>query len=564
MKVLRRLGFLVLASGLALAQSNPPSNSTVADELKALREAITAQQQQIAQQQQQIQTLQQALTEKTSGTPHLTDASLRMEATAPVTVATAPQAEKEKPKESPLSFRIGGTEFTPGGFVEFQNIFRSTNTGNVSATNFWAIPFSNTAAGHLSEFRSTGQYSRYNLKVTGKYGANNILGYLEGDFNGNDAANVFVSSNSHTNRLRVFFVDLKRGNFEFLGGQTWGLMTPNRTGMSPMPADLAITIGDDAQTHVGLNYTRANEFRAIYHFSDKFQWGVAMENPQQFIGQGNEVIFPTAFAGGTSNLAGQFDNAATPGAPNAFPDVMTKMAYDTKMGGRGFHIEAGGIITSVTTATIPTLAGATFTKHTKMGEGIQAALNYEVIKNVRVLGSGMWGLGVGRYLIGAGPQAVVFPKPAISGGTCAAGATGGCDIGISNVRSGTALIGIETLPHPKSQVAFYYGGSYFQRNAFKDITSATVATTPCVIGDVAPFRPCIGFGGFNSANNQNRAIQEGSVEWTQTFWKNPQYGAVLLVTQGSYVTRSPWFVAVGQPKNAHLGMGFVSMRYVLP
>jgi hypothetical protein len=62
----------------------------------------------------------------------------------------------------------------------------------------------------------------------------------------------------------------------------------------------------------------------------------------------------------------------------------------------------------------------------------------------------------------------------------------------------------------------------------------------------------------------NRAIQEGSAEWTQTFWKNPQYGAVLLVTQASYVTRSPWFVPTGSPKNAHLVQGFVSMRYVLP
>jgi hypothetical protein len=73
-----------------------------------------------------------------------------------------------------------------------------------------------------------------------------------------------------------------------------------------------------------------------------------------------------------------------------------------------------------------------------------------------------------------------------------------------------------------------------------------------------------GFGGANSPNSANRAIQEGSIEWTQTFWKNPQYGAVLLVTQASYLTRAPWFVATGAPKNAHLGMGYLSIRYVLP
>jgi len=160
MRFLQRMCFVVLASGLALGQatatnSGSAGTGSVADELKALREAISQQQKQISQQQQQIQTLEQQLENKTSGTPHVADASMRTVAT-PVN-ATVVQ-ETEKPKESPLSFRIGGTEFTPGGFVDFENIFRTTNTGNVTATNFWAIPFSNTPAGHLTEYRSTGQY----------------------------------------------------------------------------------------------------------------------------------------------------------------------------------------------------------------------------------------------------------------------------------------------------------------------------------------------------------------------------------------------------------------------
>src|SRR2546422_5020593 len=44
--------------------------------------------------------------------------------------------------------------------VDFENVFRTTNTGNVAATNFWTIPFSNTVQGHLTEYRATGQYSR--------------------------------------------------------------------------------------------------------------------------------------------------------------------------------------------------------------------------------------------------------------------------------------------------------------------------------------------------------------------------------------------------------------------
>jgi len=286
MRFLQRMCFVVLASGLALGQtaatdSGSAGTASVADELKALREAISQQQKQISQQQQQIQTLEQQLENKTSGTPHVADASMR---TVPVK-ATITQ-ETEKPKESPLSFRIGGTDFTPGGFVDFENIFRSTNTGGSSATTFGAIPFSNTVQGHLTEFRTTGQYSRYNLKVSGKYGENNVVGYLEGDFNGNDPANVFVTSNSHTNRIRLYWLDLKRGSWEFLAGQSWGLETPNRKGLSPNPADLFLTIGEDANVHVGVPYSRAGLFRAVWHASDNFQWGLEMQNPQQFVGAG--------------------------------------------------------------------------------------------------------------------------------------------------------------------------------------------------------------------------------------------------------------------------------------
>src|SRR6185437_3520224 len=223
MRLLEKMCFVVLASGLAMGQatatnSGSAGTGSVADELKALREAISQQQKQISQQQ-QIQTLEQQLQNQTSGTPHVADASMR---TVPVPVKATVVQETEKPKESPLSFRIGSTDFTPGGFVDFENVFRTTNTNNVTATNFGAIPFSNTPQGHLTEYRATGQYSRINLKVNGKYGENNVTGYVEADFNGNDAANVFVSSNSHTMRLRLYWVDLKRGGWEFLGGSTWG------------------------------------------------------------------------------------------------------------------------------------------------------------------------------------------------------------------------------------------------------------------------------------------------------------------------------------------------------
>jgi hypothetical protein len=105
---------------------------------------------------------------------------------------------------------------------------------------------------------------------------------------------------------------------------------------------------------------------------------------------------------------------------------------------------------------------------------------------------------------------------------------------------------------PNTLFGLYYGAAYFQRNSFLDTSAG------------AKPNAFIGFGGLNSANSNNRALQEPTFDWTQTFWRNPQYGAVQLVTQTSYVTRSPWFVAAGAPKNAHLVMVYTSLRYVIP
>jgi uncharacterized coiled-coil protein SlyX len=540
MKGLRRLGFLVLASGMALAQANPPSNSNVADELKALREAIAAQQQQISQQQQQIQDLKQALNDKNSGTPHIAEATLRTAPAAPALVpAAAVQAAKEAPKESPLSFRIGGTDFTPGGFVDFINIFRTTNTGSAVSTGFNAIPFSNTAAGHLTEFRSSAQYSRFSLKVGGKYGENKLNGYIETDFNGNDAANVFLTTNPHTLRLRLYYLQLQRGNWEYTVGQAWGLLTPNKVGVGTSGPDLDILNVTDGNIMTGVMYSRDAQLRVAYKGSN-FGWGLAVANPQQATTA--TVLLPTAFSG---VLATQVDGSATAGVPNLFPDITTKIAWDTNPTGKNMHFEAGGVITSAEIAVPSPGSPATgpFTKESKFGAGGFGGVGLGITKKFRVLAHGMYGPGVGRYFIGFGPQFVVVPS-AVSATTFAAKP--------SMLHAGSGFGGFEWQAGAKTLIAGYYGGIYYGRNAFPDVTN------PAVV------KPIIGYGGVGSANTNNRAIQQGEFVIAQTLWKNAQYGALVLASDSSYVTRAPWAHAATAPKNAHMFMSKIDLKYVLP
>jgi len=542
MKLFRQICFLLLVQGFIFGQSAPNNTNSddnrISNQIKSLQDAIASQQQQIEQLRQELAARKQA-----ESAPRLANASLTTSSTASMV------QETEKPKESPLSFRIGGTDFTPGGFVDFQNIFRTVNTGNVIGTNFGAIPFSNVPAGHLTEYRASGQYSRWNLKIGGKYGANNITGYVEGDFNGNDAANVFATTNPHTLRLRLFFVDVKRGIWEFTAGQAWSLITPNRVGTSPMPSDLATTYSTDANIHVGVPYSRDGQFRVTVRPNDHFSWALAIDNPQQYTN--GEVTVPTTFA---NPLANQLDGAATTGVPNLFPDVMTKMAWDAKMGNRAFHLEGGGLITSVKVTAVPG-GSTTFDSHSNFGTAGMGGLNFDLAKNFRVMAYGIYGTGIARYFNGLGPQYVVAPI---------ATGPGAFTIDTSMVHAGSAYTGIEATMG-KTQIGAYYGGYYFGRNSFNDLTAAATATPiSCAPGLVAINRPCIGFGGTNSLNTNNRAIQEGSFVLTQTLWKNPQYGALLLINDASYSTRAPWFVPTGAPKNAHMFMDHLVLRYVIP
>jgi hypothetical protein len=120
------------------------------------------------------------------------------------------------------------------------------------------------------------------------------------------------------------------------------------------------------------------------------------------------------------------------------------------------------------------------------------------------------------------------------------------------VHAGAGSAGLEWRATPKQAFAIYYGADYYGRNFFPDTTNAAHPGT------------IIGYGGPGSPNTNNRAIQQITFDWLQTFWKHPRYGALQTYVQYSYLTRAPWSVAPGDPKNAHLSMVYAGFRYVLP
>lgn len=561
------LWLMVLVPCTLLAQTNAgnagpsPSNSDLAAEVKALREALLQTQKQVAAQQKEIEALKllnggqsspvsheektpsPAMTRtKQAPIPSALSASPALSVSSASTVAT-PNAgtagAKPLPlqaggnlKESPLSFKLGGAELTPAGFVDFENIFRTTNTQNGIATNFAAIPFSNTPQGRLTEGRITAQYSRLDLKVTDNFGASHVVGYVEADFSGNGATTVYQTVNGVTNRLRLFFGDLTRGKWEVLAGQTWGWLTPNRVGVGPAPGNLALTYNEDQNLGVGIPYSRAAEFRVAYLPNGHWAMGAGIEDPDQFIG--TFVALPTAFS---AVLNPQFDNGSQPGAPNFFPDILSKVAYDTNFSNRHFHLEMTGLITGARAAVMP-VGSTSFSPHSTVGGGGNFAGNYELVKNLLLLGNAYWSDGGARYLVADGPQLVVRPNAA------------GTDVSLSMVHAGAGLAGLEWKATRKTSAAVYYGADYFQRNFFPDTTNKAHPNT------------IIGYGGPGSPNTNNRTIQQPTFDFVHDFFRSPNHGALQFYTQYSYLTRAPWYVPVGSPKNAHLSMVYMGFRFV--
>lgn len=428
---------------------------------------------------------------------------------------------------SPLQFRIGSATLTPVGFVDFMAVFRTTNPGTGVGTNFGTIPYNTSPAGRLSEVRFSSQNSRVGIRVDAVVKGANVLGYLETDFLGAAPANASVSSNGAQLRLRVFWANVRKKKWELLAGQSWSLLTPNRKGLSALPADLFYSQVVDVNYQNGLAWSRAAQFRLVYHPSDTVALGFSLENPEQYIGSsgsGGLITLPAAFSGNT--YLGEVNNGTTTySVPNLHPDIIGKIAFDPKLpNGHALHFEVAGLYRTfrlfnpLTKATYRAAAG-----------GGSLNVNYEVVKNVRLLSNNFVSDGGGRYIFGQAPDLVVR-----------------ADGSPSPVQSASTVSGIEAQSG-NTQLYAYYGGVYVKRNVALDVN-----LTP------------VGYGYAGSPNSQNRSIQELTVGMTRTFWKDAKYGALQVMGQYSYVTRRPWAVAAGAPSSAHSNMVFFNLRYTLP
>jgi hypothetical protein len=437
--------------------------------------------------------------------------------------------EPQGDASSPLQLKIGDAYITPVGFMDMTEVSRSTNPGSGIGTNFGSIPYGNTQAGSLTESRFSIQNSRIGARIDAIAKGWKILGYWESDFLGQlgnpPNGGLAVTSNPYVFRMRLYWVDVRKNKFEFLAGQSWSLMTPNRVGISPLPGDIFYSQDIDVNYQLGLTWGRIPGYRFGFHPNDKVAIGVSLENSEPYVGGGNggsAIAAPSLIAG---ILGTQVNNGSSAISAAALaPDIIAKIAFDPTS---RFHFEVDGVLIANKIAN-PASTPA-FQTDSKTGGGGSVNLNFAVTKNFRLLTNNFYSDGGGRYIFGQAPDFIIRANG-----------------NLSLVHSASTVTGFEANVG-KTLLYAYYGGVYIGRDTALDANGKTL----------------IGYGPLSS-DGQNRVIQEITFGTNTTLLRDPKWGALNLMFQYSYLQRNPWLVATGAPSNAHADMGFFNFRYTLP
>ncbi len=493
-------------------------------EIEKLQKAVSAQRELLETTMRAVST---GTVSSTTAAPMLVNASGSgvLQPVAPATRVTQDAASGDNP--APLSLKIGDTYITPVGFMDLTSVTRTTNVGSGIGTNFGSIPFNNqaTAPGNLADNYISVQNSRIGARFDAMMHDTKILGYWESDFLGNQPTNIEVSSNAATFRLRLFFVDVQKGQWEVTGGQTWSLMTPDRSGISPLPSSIFFTNNVDTNYQIGLVWARQAGIRLTWHPSDKVAWAFAAENPQQYGGGssgGGTITFPSNLP--TAMQSQLNTGASSYGTPALTPDFISKVAFDPNTSA---HVEIAGIL-----STTKTYNPSTFQGYTTPGGGVSFNSNFQVLKGLRLIENFTYGDGVGRYFFGQSPDVILYNTGAAA-----------------NIRSGGTVDGIEYQLGKKTALYAYYGGMYAGRTTTVDPLTHKV----------------VGYGGAGSSTGNNRTIEEATFGVQQTFWRDPKWGALQFYAQYSYLWRDPWwFSSITAPRQADTNMIFLDLRYVLP
>src|SRR5579872_5037515 len=339
--------------------------TSTAAEIRALREAIAAQQNTISQQQSQIQQLQGTVQQMQSSLQQQTAAVQDAQSKATAASSTASQQEQAVSQlrtdvtdikqnstttattvqevqknmnslESPLAIHFKGVTLTPGGFLAAETVYRNRGLGADINTPFNSVLMPGAPNVNTSEFFGSGRQSRISLLGQGAIKSAKLTGYYEADFLSAGVTSNNNQSNSYTLRQRqVWGQAALESGFAFTGGQMWSLVTETTKGLDNRSEALPMTI--DPQYTVGFSWARQYGFRVTKNLGNKAWLGFSVENAQATLGgHGSSTNFIVGSQGASSGLY----NATANYSFNPAPDFVGKLAFEPGWG----HYEVFGLV----------------------------------------------------------------------------------------------------------------------------------------------------------------------------------------------------------------------------
>ena len=456
------------------------------------------------------------------------------------TAATTPSPQATAASESsPLQLKIGDAYITPVGFMDMTSVTRSTNPGSGIGTNFGSIPYGNTQAGSSdgnavepAELAHRRAHRRRWSRTSRSWDIGSLT------FWGSSAAppngGLAVSSNPYVFRLRLYWVDVSKGKFEFLAGQSWSLMTPNRKGISPLPGDLFYSQDIDVNYQVGLVWGRIPGFRG--GLSLQQQGGVRRRARKLRAVCRRRKRRQRDHAPAAISAANAVSGAVLGGQVNNGASVISRRGPAP-----GHHRQAG--LRSEQQVPHRNRRRGDHQQDRQSGQhsgfpdqhqGRRRRSGQPELRSCsRTSASSTnnyWSAGGGRYIFGQAPDFIIR-----------------ADGSLSLVHSGSTVTGFEATVG-KTLFYGYYGGVYIgeepgtrrQRHDHDRIR-------PDRERRPEPRHPG------NHLRHQHHARER------------PEVGGLNLMFQYSYLQRNPWLVTRHRrPSNAHLSMGFVNLRYTLP
>lgn len=532
-------------------------DSSLAEEVKLLKEQVDSLQQTVAAQAQALQSSQsQTQAEMAASERKADEATARAQALQTrldAQIEEIPGAVKaavaSQPKPSLDKLPYKGVSLTMGGFAAAETASRSHDQTADIGSSFAKIPYANDRAGHTSSTNFTGRQSRYSLLVQGNVSPQ-IHASFYGEFDFLGAAQTANSneSNSYQPRIRHIYgaLDWDEPGWHLLAGQNWSLATMNGSGITPRNEAIPATI--DAQYAVGFVWARQPQLRIVKDFDKTIWLAASLESPQTTFGN-------VATASGvtlTNNQApaGQFFNG-TNYSLNNIPDLIGKAAIEQDLDGHHLHAELFGIYRSYLSRTTVTptatnqagllglAAGSQSVRSSGGGVGGGFTL-VAVPKVLDVQGSFLTGNGIGRY--GTSQFADVTARP---------------DGRLEAVPETFWLAGATLHATPMLDL-YVYGGEEDAR---------TKLFTSTALPGVA-----FGYGTLPGSNNAGCAIEGGACSavtksmqqinfglWDKVY--QGSFGSVRVGLQYSHTEKRAFADASGFAPKATEDMVFTSFRY---